>query len=189
VAQIKITTPDIPKILRGSRATLDAVVRGDVNALLAVGNVFVTTMREGIRAPNKTGRMYSYEFRMVGGKARGKRKGKGRMRPVEIKKLPRPPHQASAPGEFPAWDTGNLGNSIQTAVTRDSKRITKVGVGVLKGAKYWKWLEKGTRFMEPRPFVRRAQRLAISGAHEKFIKEMRALTKKKLRALRKKAGK
>lgn len=58
-------------------------------------------------------------------------------------------HQASAPGENPAGDTGQLANSITTSV--DAAALTgTVGIGAAHG----KFLEYGTRNMAPRPFAR-----------------------------------
>ena len=56
-------------------------------------------------------------------------------------------HQASAPGEAPAVDTGLLINSIQTAEEGDLRAVLGVG------AEYGIWLEFGTRRMAPRPFL------------------------------------
>ena len=56
-------------------------------------------------------------------------------------------HTASAPGQAPATDTGNLVNSIQAK--KESRFVWSVGVG----AKYGKALELGTRRMAPRPFL------------------------------------
>lgn len=58
-------------------------------------------------------------------------------------------HTASAPGEAPASDTGQLANSIEikleamdATIYSDSSR-----------AKYGAWLEYGTRKIEPRPWL------------------------------------
>lgn len=55
-------------------------------------------------------------------------------------------HQASAPGEAPAIDTGNLVNSIQTQMIGASSGI------VFTNAEYAPVLELGGVKMEPRPF-------------------------------------
>lgn len=61
-------------------------------------------------------------------------------------------HQASAPGEPPASDTGALVRSIRT----DYARI-EAGVGsVVASAAHAPALEYGTERMEPRPFMRPA---------------------------------
>jgi len=60
-------------------------------------------------------------------------------------------HQASAPGEPPASNTGRLVNSIQTVY--DTKNLTgTVGTSV----EYGGYLEFGTQTIEPRPFLRPA---------------------------------
>lgn len=58
---------------------------------------------------------------------------------------PRRTHQASAPGEAPATDTGRLANSV---VTEDTGPLTiEVGTDV----EYGPYLEFGTRTIAPRP--------------------------------------
>lgn len=56
-------------------------------------------------------------------------------------------HQASAPGEAPAVDTGILRASIATARDGELRAVVQVG------ADYGIWLEFGTRRMAPRPFL------------------------------------
>ena len=57
-------------------------------------------------------------------------------------------HQASAPGEPPATDTGFLVNSIQAELHSDDT------IGTIEfGAEYALPLEGGTEHMAPRPFV------------------------------------
>lgn len=60
-------------------------------------------------------------------------------------------HQASAPGEPPATDTGTLVNSITTEYD-ESKLVGRV----VAKAPYAPYLEFGTQTMEPRPFLRPA---------------------------------
>ena len=60
-------------------------------------------------------------------------------------------HQASAPGEAPAGDTGNLAKLITT--TYDFSNM--VGI-VDSAADYSAFLEFGTKNMEARPFMRPA---------------------------------
>jgi len=69
-------------------------------------------------------------------------------------------HTASAPGQPPAVDTGNLKNSIQT--NRVSQREYRVNVG----AEYGIYLELGTSRMAARPF--------LTPAVERVAKYMRA---------------
>ena len=73
-----------------------------------------------------------------------------------------PTHQASAPGEAPAWDTGALAGSI---------RFDKVGnftAEVSSKIKYAYWLEFGTLTMAARPFMRPA----VEKARPKFLARM-----------------
>lgn len=65
----------------------------------------------------------------------------------------RPPHQASAPGEPPASDYGLLLNSLHHVVGFDGEGpYTDIGSDL----RYSVYLELGTRYMEPRPFLRPA---------------------------------
>lgn len=60
-------------------------------------------------------------------------------------------HQASAPGESPASDTGNLLRNIQTSV---DPAALKGNVNF--GTTYSRYLEYGTAKMAPRPYARPA---------------------------------
>jgi len=60
---------------------------------------------------------------------------------------PRRTHRASAPGQAPASDTGNLVSQIQVKSTNPDE------VAVESGANYSKFLEFGTSKMLPRPFL------------------------------------
>lgn len=82
---------------------------------------------QGIIDPPKTGRIYPSKHR------------KGAM------------HQASAPGEFPAADSGRLHQSITTVKVRDDDNAVVVETGA--NAPYAIMLEYGTSKMEPRPFM------------------------------------
>lgn len=69
-------------------------------------------------------------------------------------------HRASAPGEAPATDSGFLLNGIRA-------RMESTTVGVITiAAPYALWLEEGTRFMKPRPYIKPA----IDGALERINK-------------------
>lgn len=63
-------------------------------------------------------------------------------------------HQASAPGQAPAILTGFLTNSILTDFPRATEGVITIG------AEYAEYLERGTRRMAARPFVKPA----LSGA-------------------------
>lgn len=60
-------------------------------------------------------------------------------------------HQASAPGEAPASDTGRLVGSIRTSYDQEELSGT-----VTASTDYAAHLEYGTQKMEPRPFLRPA---------------------------------
>lgn len=60
---------------------------------------------------------------------------------------PRRTHRASAPGQAPASDTGNLVSQIQVKSTNPDE------VTVESGANYSKFLEFGTSKILPRPFL------------------------------------
>lgn len=57
-------------------------------------------------------------------------------------------HRASAPGEFPATDTGTLVRSVQGEVEEGSLEAIASA-----STRYAKWLEMGTMTMAPRPFL------------------------------------
>ena len=59
-------------------------------------------------------------------------------------------HQASAPGEYPALDRGPLLTSIFYDIDEPN---LKVELGNLVGAPYGEFLEFGTKYMEPRPWL------------------------------------
>ena len=63
-------------------------------------------------------------------------------------------HQASAPGETPAVDTGVLVNSVNTELVSSSQTEAWAQVGT--GVEYAEPLEFGTSRMKPRPFMRPA---------------------------------
>lgn len=69
----------------------------------------------------------------------------------------RVPHQASAPGEPPATDTGRLRATVSHVVARDAEGLfAEVGSGAnpaLPGVEYAVYLERGTRHMAPRPWL------------------------------------
>jgi hypothetical protein len=72
----------------------------------------------------------------------------------------RVPHQASAPGFPPASDTGRLLSSIHHEVVGAGTDLeARIGSDV----NYALYLELGTRYMLPRPFLRPALRAVESG--------------------------
>jgi hypothetical protein len=100
------------------------------------------------------GRVYTTRFFMRGGKlfAYGSR----------------PAHQASAPGQPPAVDTGRLRASVGHKVDRDASGLyANVGSGgnpAIPSVKHAEYTEYGTRFMAPRPWLRPSQ-TAAEGEH------------------------
>lgn len=68
---------------------------------------------------------------------------------------PRRTHQASAPGEAPATDTGTL----IAGIVIDRTDVRRGRIIIASTAPYSKALEFGTRHMAPRPFLRRALRV------------------------------
>lgn len=61
-------------------------------------------------------------------------------------------HTASSPGEPPSSDTGRLMTAISHSIEVESTVVGKV----VANTEYALWLELGTRYMEPRPFLRPA---------------------------------
>jgi HK97 gp10 family phage protein len=77
-------------------------------------------------------------------------------------------HQASAPGEPPASDTGFLVSNItKTAVEKSG---TALSISVESKAKYSKFLEFGTRKMSARPFLQPALEKNKTKIKGKFAK-------------------
>lgn len=61
-------------------------------------------------------------------------------------------HVASAPGEPPASDTGRLERSIRV------RKSSGLEYQIVASAPYSGWLERGTRKMDPRPYLKPALR-------------------------------
>jgi len=72
-----------------------------------------------------------------------------------------PRHQASAPGQAPATDTGSLVSSIKA----ESKDLSG---RVYSDIKYAFWLEFGTLKMEPRPYLNPA----LMGNQRYFVNQL-----------------
>lgn len=82
-------------------------------------------------------------------------------------------HQASAPGEYPASDTGRLANSISIDV-RDQGDTIAVGPGIASDVVYARRLEFGGTdsrgvTIEPRPYVRPTWRDNIKKIRQNVI--------------------
>jgi len=110
------------KLGRISNRTRDEVKRALRRGALAIENTAV----EGIISPPKTGRVYKSKHR------------KGAT------------HQASAPGEYPAADSGELHQSITHTDASGGDRLRyEIGTNTPHGT----YLELGTSKMAPRPFM------------------------------------
>ena len=77
-------------------------------------------------------------------------------------------HQASAPGEAPATDTGNLVNSAYTKKLGDSDYETGFT------AEYAAALEFGTARMAPRPYLRPA----VEAVRDAFIRAIKRIVER-----------
>ena len=84
---------------------------------------------------------------------------------------PRRTHQASAPGGYPASDTGRLASSIE--IEGLGKKVVSVGTAVM----YGRHLEFGTRNMFSRPWLQPSFELAlkdvIKNAKKRFNKRFK----------------
>ena len=88
---------------------------------------------------------------------------------------PRRTHRASAPGEAPASDTGNLVSKI--IVRQDGKDKTNVE----SNAHYSAYLEYGTSKMEPRPFMfpalEKSRKPIEQAVFKRVVKKIEEMTK------------
>lgn len=87
---------------------------------------------------------------------------------VYQKQNPRRVHQASAPGQAPATDTGRLVNSIFFEV--QGKLTATVGSRLV----YALWLEYGTSRMAARPYFRPA----VEAMRVRFVKRLEAAVRR-----------
>lgn len=111
----------MPVVWRGDAVTKQVEIAA-MQGLIKGGLKVKGEMIRRIKSPPKTGRVYT---------RRGIR------------------HQASAPGEAPATDTGNLINSIDIF---PNPALLSVSVNV--AASYAAALEFGTQKIQPRPYAR-----------------------------------
>lgn len=79
-------------------------------------------------------------------------------------------HQASAPGEAPASDTGNLAQRIHTDYDREA-----LTAKIVSSADYAPHLELGTEKMEPRPHLRTALAAESQGIQDDVNAEIQAV--------------
>lgn len=82
-------------------------------------------------------------------------------------------HQASAPGEPPASDTGQLVNSI-TIKTDPNSLTVQIGTSV----EYGQFLEFGTQRMAARPFLRPAMDNMSARVNEIMSRELSSVTRR-----------
>lgn len=83
-------------------------------------------------------------------------------------------HRASAPGETPAVDTGNLVNSIKSQLVESTDMTALANVGT--GVEYAEWLEFGTSRMKPRPYMRPA----IDNNENKIVEAIKYWARKQI---------
>ncbi len=111
--------------------------RAVVISMLALHKNIIARVKDG----DKNGRLYEYFYKLS---------ATGNLFPTEKRGIP---HRASAPGEAPANDQGNLWSSIVPVSDADG-----MGGTVVCNAKYGPWLEYGTHGhngkhpIAPRPF-------------------------------------
>jgi len=129
---------------------------GMSKAFFAIGKDYVTTAKNRILNPPKTGVVYRIRSR------------KG----VVIL------HQASAPGESPANRTGALKDTIESLYSagQDSMRL-KAGDG--DRVPYAGFLEEGTKKIKPRPYLIPAIETNERNAIEHFEREIKKAATKK----------
>lgn len=86
---------------------------------------------------------------------------------------PRRTHTASAPGAYPATDTGRLASSVRMILPTASTIVGEVGTAV----KYGAWLEFGTSRMAARPWLLPSFERAKVGVEKEMKLRIEALTK------------
>ncbi len=151
---------DLLKIARKTKTTFNDILIGDPKDLLRTANIFVRIIHEELSRPG-TGHVYPSAT------------GSGM-------------HQASSPGEPPASDTEDLKNSIIAGLF-GSGRTLFAGVSIdssVTSKKKWESLEFGSKFMEPRPFIRPALRMGKQEMTQTYIKNSRKRIRRILRERR-----
>ncbi len=152
---IRVEIEGVDELIRKLGA-INGEVREGVRAALQQSAIDVRNHAfERIKNGPKTGQLYTYRFFTD---------PSGRVRPMPSVK--RPPHRASAPGEYPAADTGALMNSLNWELDPDlgdSAPLTqaiaaaqKISAIVYADAAHAKPLEYKPENMGGRPFLRRA---------------------------------
>lgn len=113
----------------------------------------------GIERGPKSGRVYDTRFFTD---------AQGRLRRGE----PRPPHQASAPGQYPASDTGRLAGSVRMELPQPGRIEGRVGTAVAYGP----MLEFGTSRMAARPWLLPSFQRAKIGVEKELRARLEAKT-------------
>lgn len=164
-----------------ARSPFRVVTGGDSNAIAAVlragrrgvpddadalKDELVADLKAELNKPG-TGRTYTTNFYTD---------KQGRVRPVGT----RPPHTASAPGQPPAPDSGDLRDSIDGEVVRGMGGPT-VEVGTDK--EYGPYLEYGTSKMLARPWLRPTVARKVPTVHRPFYKGLSRRMRAMARAL------
>lgn len=157
---IVLTVNGLPKMLqmlekaKGMRAVERALGRAAFRGAVLVQK----EARMGIAKGPKTGRVYGNESDI----AKAKKGVKAAMKRV---------HRASAPGEYPATDTGNLARGV-SVVAASTVAPGVVSASVASSARYSKSLEYGTKGMEPRPFMYPSVKKNEKAIGEMFVSEV-----------------
>jgi len=86
---------------------------------------------------------------------------------------PRRTHTASAPGAYPATDTGRLASSVRMILPTASSMAGEVGTAV----KYGAWLEFGTSRMAARPWLLPSFERAKVGIEKELKARIEAMVK------------
>lgn len=130
---------EIDGISQLSRQLADLV--GDADAVMTetITRVVMDTRNnavQGIQRGPKTGSTYTTTFWTD---------AQGRVRPGRD----RVPHTASAPGQYPASDTGRLANNVDFQLPQPGRMQGIVGTNIV----YGRYLEFGTSRMAARPWL------------------------------------
>ena len=83
------------------------------------------------------------------------------------------PHKVGAKGKRRWVLPGNLKKAIRVS-SQKSEFFASVAVGVRGSAFYWRFLEFGTRFIRPRPFMRQAFEISKEKALARIVERMKA---------------
>lgn len=157
---------NIAKLRSLPKAFNPYLVEGVASASNVLRNEIITSIARG----KHTGRVYDWKVAAPGQKPDGFRKIGGRLLPIVKRRIP---HQASAPGETPATDTGRLVSSI--AIDYADRGLTAM---VFAGAAYARYLEEGTPSMAARPFMQRG----LDDKEQEIRRILRQATERAVRA-------